>query len=404
MGRAFGESCRFNIELMDRPMKTVIVAGGAGFIGANFVRRALARGDGRQDYRQDYRIVVFDKLTYAGNLLNLREVEQNPRFNFVRGDIMDRRAVRNLLAELHPAAILNFAAETHVDRSIDGPRDFVETNVVGTFELLETARGFYQELPPAERASFRFLHVSTDEVYGSLGDGRASVEEDPYAPNSPYAASKAAADHFVRAYHVTYGLPVLTTNCSNNYGSYQYPEKLIPLLIAIAIAGKPLPVYGDGLNVRDWIFVEDHCAALLAVLERGTLGDKYNIGANCERTNLALIGELCATLDELAPPRQNPALSGRSVTSYRDLITFVRDRPGHDRRYALDSGLIRRELGWSPQVALADGLRATARWYLDNRDWCARVQEGRYRGERLGLATGPDDPVARSAARESRQN
>lgn len=359
-------------------MKTIVVAGGAGFIGANFVRIALSQ--------RDWRVCVLDKLTYAGSRLNLREVENNPRYTFLLGDITDRQAIRAALTQLKPDAIVNFAAETHVDRSIDGPRDFLETNVVGAFEMLDAARAYCQELNSAERARFRFLHVSTDEVYGSLAGDRSSVEEDPYAPNSPYAASKASADHFVRAYHETYGLPVLTTNCSNNYGYYQYPEKLIPLVIARAVAGKPVPVYGDGLNVRDWIFVEDHCAALLAVMERGQIGKKYNIGANCERTNLALISELCTILDELSPPGRNPLLASRGVASHAKLITFVQDRPGHDRRYALNCSLIQRELGWQPRVSLTDGLFATVRWYLENREWCAAVQRGRYAGERLGLA------------------
>jgi dTDP-glucose 4,6-dehydratase len=364
------------------------VAGGAGFIGSNFVRIALAR--------DHWRVVVFDKLTYAGSRLNLQPVEHNPRFKFFLGDITDRKAMRAVLTESRPDALLNFAAETHVDRSIDGPRDFLETNVIGTFELLEAARAHCQELSPTERESFRFLHVSTDEVYGSLGDRRASTENDPYAPNSPYAASKASADHFVRAYHETFGLPVLTTNCSNNYGYYQYPEKLIPLAISNAIGGKPIPIYGDGLNVRDWIFVDDHCEALIAILEHGQPGRKYNIGANCEQTNSALIAQICTILDELSPPGLNPLLTSQGVKSHADLISFVADRPGHDRRYALDSRLIQRELGWQPRVGLAEGLRTTVRWYLDNREWCIAVRRGRYTGGRLGLSGISSQPTTAS--------
>ena len=370
-------------------MKTLMVAGGAGFIGANFVRIGLSQ--------REWRIVVFDKLTYAGSRLNLREVETNPRYTFLLGDITDRQAVRSAVERLRPDAILNFAAETHVDRSIDGPHAFLQTNVLGAFEMLEAARAYSEQLNPAERQNFRFLHISTDEVYGSLDDGCSSSEDAAYAPNSPYAASKASADHFARAYHETYGLPVLTTNCSNNYGYYQYPEKLIPLAIASATAGKPIPIYGDGLNVRDWIFVEDHCEALIAVLERGHVGTKYNIGANCERTNLALIGKVCAILDELSPPSRNPSLVSRGIASYAELMTFVRDRPGHDRRYALDCSRIQGQLGWNPRRSLDEGLQATVRWYLANREWCEGVQRGRYSGERLGLSAdrGPVSSAAR---------
>jgi dTDP-glucose 4,6-dehydratase len=366
-------------------MKTVMVAGGAGFIGANFVRIALAK--------REWRIVVFDKLTYSGSRLNLQEVEKNPRYTFVLGDITDREALQSAIERLRPQIILNFAAETHVDRSIDSPRVFLQTNVVGAFQMLEAARDYWEQLNGVERQSFRYLHVSTDEVYGSLSDGSAAATEDgAYAPNSPYAASKASADHFARAYRETYGLPVLTTNCSNNYGYYQFPEKLIPLAIGSATGGKPIPIYGDGLNVRDWIFVQDHCEALIAVLERGQVGTRYNIGANCERTNLALIGEICAILDELSPPNRNPVLALRDIGSYGELITFVPDRPGHDRRYALDSTRIRRELGWKPRRSFEEGLRATVHWYLTNREWCESVQRGRYSGERLGLSAhnGPD--------------
>ena len=365
-------------------MKTLMVVGGAGFIGANFARLAHARGE--------YRIVVFDKLTYAGSLLNLRAIENDERYVFVRGDITDRAALNEVLARWRPAAIVNFAAETHVDRSIDGPRSFLGTNVLGIFELLEAVRHHVSLLTPEERAEFRFVQVSTDEVYGSLEAGERACETDAYAPNSPYAASKAAGDHFVRAYRETYGLPVLITNCTNNYGPYQFPEKLIPLAIAKAVAGEPIPIYGDGLNVRDWIFVEDHCSAVLAVLENGRLGAKYNIGSGSERTNLELIGTLCETLEELLPAARNPALAARGVASYASLMTFVADRPGHDRRYALDSSLIERELGWQPRTNLREGLRATVAWYLNEREWSAAVQGGNYRGERLGLASGRDLP------------
>jgi dTDP-glucose 4,6-dehydratase len=362
-------------------MKTILVAGGAGFIGANFVRLALAH--------RDWRVVVFDKLTYAGNLLNLREVENHPHYGFAPGDITDRPRLRATIAQVRPDVIVNFAAETHVDRSIDGPRDFVETNVMGAFELLEALREYAAQLEPAARAALRFVQVSTDEVYGSLGEQGRSVEEDAYAPNSPYAASKAAADHFVRAYRETYRLPVLITNCTNNYGPYQFPEKLIPMVVAKATAGEPIPIYGDGGNVRDWVFVEDHCAGLLAVLERGREGAKYNIGGDCERTNLELIRTICGVLEELSPAAQNPALQSRGIASYASLMSFVPDRPGHDRRYALDCRLIVGELGWRPRVALADGLRRTVGWYLANREWSERVQSGRYRGERLGLGVAP---------------
>jgi dTDP-glucose 4,6-dehydratase len=329
----------------------LLVTGGAGFIGANFVLQAIAA--------TGETIVNLDKLTYAGSLENLAPLSGDARLAFVRGDICDRALVRGLLAEHRPRAIVHFAAESHVDRSIDGPADFVQTNVVGTFSLLEEAAAYWKSLEAAERARFRFLHVSTDEVYGSLApDDPAFSEARPYAPNSPYAASKAAADHLVRAYHVTYGLPTLTTNCSNNYGPRQFREKLIPLMVTNALAGKPLPVYGDGRNVRDWLYVEDHCAALLAVLEQGRAGETYNIGARCEKNNLELVTELCALLDE-ARPRP----SGR----YADLIRFVTDRLGHDRRYAIDASKIARELGWRPAQDFQSGLRKTVEWYLGRR-------------------------------------
>jgi len=358
-------------------MGTLIVTGGAGFIGCNFVRLALERTDAR--------VVVVDSLTYAGNLESLADVSESPRFAFVRADIADRDAIRACLDEHRPAAIVNFAAETHVDRSIDDPAAFVRTNVAGTFELLEAARQLLKQSTPAEREAFRFLHVSTDEVYGTLGDSGRFSEDTPYAPNSPYAASKAAADHLLRAYHETYRLPTLLTNCSNNYGPYQFPEKLIPLMILNAVEGKPLPIYGDGGNVRDWLFVEDHCAGVLEVLRRGRPGDKYNIGGDCEKRNVEIIDALCAILEQERPAAGNPALSGQGLRSYLELKRFVKDRPGHDRRYAIDASKIRNELGWRPAHDLESGLRRTVRWYLENPGWCESVQSNKYRRERLGL-------------------
>jgi dTDP-glucose 4,6-dehydratase len=358
-------------------MDVWLVTGGAGFIGSNFVRVALARTAAR--------LVVLDKLTYAGNLESLADVAGSPRFHFVRADIADRSAVEQTLREHRPTAILNFAAESHVDRSIDGPAAFVHTNVVGAFTLLEAARRHLAGLDAATRARFRFLHVSTDEVYGSLGPTGAFSETTPYDPRSPYSATKAAADHLVRAYFGTYGVPVLVTHCSNNYGPYQYPEKLVPLVILNAFEGRELPLYGDGGNVRDWIYVEDHCAGILRVLEAGRVGERYNIGASDERTNLALVDAICARLEAIAPAARNPRLAAAGVARYADLKRFVPDRPGHDRRYAIDASRICRELGWRPAYDLERGLAATVRWYLDHRDWCEAVQAGTYRRERLGL-------------------
>jgi dTDP-glucose 4,6-dehydratase len=358
---------------------TWIVTGGAGFIGCNFVRLVLT---GR-----DVRVVVLDKLTYAGHLASLADVAVHPRFVFQQGDIADRALVERLVAEHRPRAIVNFAAESHVDRSIDGPGAFVQTNVVGTFELLDASRAYWATLDEDGRRAFRFLHVSTDEVYGTLGPTGAFHEETPYAPNSPYAASKAAADHLVRAWFHTYGLPVIITNCSNNYGPYQFPEKLIPLMLLNAVEGRPLPIYGDGQNVRDWLFVEDHCRGILLALEQGTLGEKYNIGGGNERTNLEILDLLCDRLEAHVPAAGNPVLRARGLTSYRELKTFVADRPGHDRRYAIDATRIRRELGWKPAHDFASGLDRTVAWYLANRAWCATVQEHRYGRERLGLAS-----------------
>jgi dTDP-glucose 4,6-dehydratase len=357
---------------------TLLVTGGAGFIGANFVRLAIERTPAR--------VVVADKLTYAGNLASLAPVSGHPRFAFVQADIADRGAVATLFREHRPRWVVNFAAETHVDRSIDGPRAFLTANVAGTFELLEAARRFLGDAEAPARAAFRFLQVSTDEVYGTLGPDGLFTETTAYAPNSPYAASKAAADHFVRAYHATFGVPTLTTNCSNNYGPYQYPEKLIPLTLLNALEGRPLPIYGDGGNVRDWLYVEDHCEAILLALERGRSGEQYNVGAHNERTNLEVVERLCDLLERERPAASNPALAGRGIARYADLKTFVADRPGHDRRYAIDAAKTRRELGWAPRHDFEEGLRRTVRWYLEHREWCETVQAGRYERQRLGLA------------------
>jgi dTDP-glucose 4,6-dehydratase len=332
--------------------------------------------------RTSSRIAVVDKLTYAGSLLNLAGAVDDPRVTFVKADIADRAAMADVFAAHRPSAVVNFAAETHVDRSIDGPSPFIDTNIVGTFVLLETALAMTRELPATERTAFRFLHVSTDEVYGTLGDQGLFSEETPYAPNSPYAASKASADHLVRAYFHTYGLPTVITNCSNNYGPYQFPEKLIPLTILNALEGRPLPIYGDGGNVRDWLHVDDHCAGVLTALDRGAPGGKYNIGGGSERTNLQVVEGICVALEVLVPAHENPALMGRD--SYMSLRAFVADRPGHDRRYAIDASKIRRELGWSPRHDFESGLRSTVEWYVRNREWCRAVQSGRYDRERLG--------------------
>jgi dTDP-glucose 4,6-dehydratase len=351
-------------------MKPILVTGGAGFIGSCFVRQWVA------DEREP--LVNLDKLTYAGNLDSLLPVAGRLNYRLVEGDIGDRPLVGRLLAEHRPRAIVNFAAESHVDRSIDGPAEFVRTNVLGTYELLEAARAYWNSLAEPDRSEFRFLHVSTDEVYGSLGPTGTFDEQSRYAPNSPYAASKAASDHFVRAYHHTYGLPVLTTNCSNNYGPYQFPEKLIPLMILNALEGKPLPIYGDGQQVRDWLFVEDHCRAIREVLGRGRIGEIYNIGGNCERANMQVVTTICELVDRLRPGLPHSPCSG--------LVTFVTDRPGHDRRYAIDAGKIRTELGWRPRQSFESGLALTVGWYLENSGWVERVTSGKYARERLGIA------------------
>lgn len=349
-------------------MRSILITGGAGFIGSSLVRQLVGAGQ--------YRVVTFDKLTYAGNLDSLADVFQVPHHAFVWGDIADRQLVANLLVEHRPAAIINLAAETHVDRSIDSPEAFVQTNVVGTWRLLEATRDYWQSLPAAEQASFRFLHVSTDEVYGSIAAPDRASEDSPLAPNSPYAASKAAADQFVRAYQRTYGLPTITTRSSNNYGPFQFPEKLIPLMILAAVSGRKLPLYGDGQHVRDWLHASDHGEGLLATLERGRPGEVYNLGGDCQRTNLKVVQSICRIVDELRP----------DVAAAANRLEFVADRPGHDRRYALDSGKAQRELSWRPRYDLESGLRATVAWYLSHPDWIERITSGKYRGERLGLA------------------
>jgi len=358
-------------------MGTLIVTGGAGFIGCNFVRHALAHTADR--------VVVVDKLTYSGHLENLQDVVGNPHYELVQADIADRPAMEALLRRCRPWALVNFAAETHVDRSIDDPRPFIETNLTGTYVLLDVVRRHLAEWDPDERAGFRFLHVSTDEVYGTLGQTGLFTEATAYAPNSPYAASKAGADHLVRAYHHTYGLPTLVTNCSNNYGPYQYPEKLIPLMVLNAMEAKPLPIYGDGGNVRDWLYVEDHCAGILEVLRSGWPGQSYNIGGNSERTNLQVVDAICSALENLRPARDNPALRARGLDGYGQLRSFVADRPGHDRRYAIDSSKLQAELGWRPHHDFEQGIYDTVRWYLEHRDWCQSVQAGQYQRQRLGL-------------------
>jgi dTDP-glucose 4,6-dehydratase len=343
---------------------TILVTGGAGFIGSNFILQWIGE--------EKSPLINLDKLTYAGNPENLRSLSAEPLYCFNQGDICDRESLRSLLKQAVPRAIVHFAAESHVDRSIRGPDDFIRTNVNGTFSLLEEVRAYWSGLPESEQRAFRFLHVSTDEVYGSLGpDDHAFNENTPYAPNSPYSASKAASDHLVRAYHHTYGLPTLTTNCSNNYGPFQFPEKLIPLTILNARAGKPLPVYGDGLNVRDWLHVEDHCRAIRRVLAQGRPGQTYNVGGSEEKTNISVVETICSILDEIS--------AGNPVTPHKQLIKFVKDRPGHDRRYAIDSSKIRHELGWEPRETFTSGLRKTVAWYLANEVWVRDVMNGSYR-------------------------
>ncbi|WP_374558358.1 dTDP-glucose 4,6-dehydratase [Thermomonas sp.] len=350
-------------------MTTWLVTGGAGFIGGNFVLDAVARG---------IRVVNLDALTYAGNRDTLASLDGHPDHVFMHGDIGDRGLVARLLAEHRPDAVLNFAAESHVDRSIDGPAAFIQTNVVGTLALLEAVRDHWKGLEGEAKEAFRFLHVSTDEVYGSLGETGRFTESTPYAPNSPYSASKAASDHLVRAFHHTYGLPVLTTNCSNNYGPYHFPEKLIPLVIAKALAGEPLPVYGDGKQVRDWLFVADHCEAIRTVLAKGRVGETYNVGGNAEKQNIEVVQAICALLDQRRPREDGLPRASQ--------ITFVADRPGHDRRYAIDASKLRDELGWVPKYSFERGLAETVDWYLAHQDWVRRVLDGSYRLERIGVA------------------
>ena len=350
---------------------TLLLTGGAGFIGSAVVRYLIAH--------TGWTVVNVDKLTYAGNLESLTEVAQHPRYHFAQMDICDHQAINHLFRQYQPRAIMHLAAESHVDRSIDGPAAFIETNVTGTSVLLEAARAYWKTLPEAQKGRFRFHHVSTDEVYGSLGPEGLFTETSPYQPNSPYSASKAASDHLVRAWHETYGLPVLITNCSNNYGPYQFPEKLIPLVILNALAGKPLPIYGKGDQIRDWLYVDDHVRALLRVLEHGQPGATYNIGGHNEKTNLQVVRSLCAILDQKRP--QHPA----GIKHYAELITHVTDRPGHDQRYAIDAGKIERELGWIPAETFDSGLEKTVDWYLNNNTWCQHVLDGSYRGERLGV-------------------
>jgi len=350
-------------------MKTFFVTGGAGFIGGNFILNLMKTGQAI--------VINYDKLTYAGNLDTLISIEENPHYTFEQGDICDSDRLKKLFERHAIDVVVHFAAESHVDRSIETPGDFIQTNVLGTYELLEIAHWYWRELNKTRKDNFRFLHVSTDEVYGSLGKTGLFTEQTAYAPNSPYAASKASSDHLVRAYHKTFNLPVLTTNCSNNYGPYQFPEKLLPLMITKALSGKPLPIYGDGKQIRDWLYVEDHCRAILEVLENGTVGQVYNIGGHNEKTNLEVVHTLCNILDEMVP--DSP------YRPHKSLITFVEDRPGHDRRYAIDAGKIKKELGWVPRESFETGLQKTVCWYLDNKTWTDRVLSGAYRGERLGL-------------------
>ncbi len=369
--RACGSLVRIQ-ESRETGLETVIVTGGAGFIGSAVIRHLIEHSD--------YRVVNFDKLTYAGNLESLLSVAENPNYVFFKGDICDQAAVYQLFDEYRPSAVMHLAAESHVDRSIDGPADFITTNIVGTSVLLEVARQYWIDLD--DNKSFRFHHISTDEVFGSLGPSGLFNEHSPYQPNSPYSASKAASDHLVRAWHETYGLPVVITNCSNNYGPYQFPEKLIPLMILNALAGEPLPVYGKGDQVRDWLYVDDHARALCLVLEQGDLGETYNIGGHNEKKNIDVVKTLCRLLDKKVTSQP------QGITRFEELITYVTDRPGHDQRYAIDAGKINNVLGWQPEETFESGLAKTIDWYLDNPQWCEHVRDGSYQGERLGLAVG----------------
>jgi len=373
--------------------KTWLVTGGAGFIGSNLVRWALR-------HRPEVTVVVLDKLTYAGSLENLREVENSDRFCFVEGDIGSRTTVRRVFEKHRPTQIIHLAAESHVDRSIDGPRTFIDTNVVGTFELLEAARSHYGTLSGAEKENFRFLQISTDEVYGSLGSEGYFTEETAYAPNSPYSASKASADLLVRAYHHTYGLPTIISNCSNNFGPFQFPEKLIPLVILNALDGKPLPIYGDGGNIRDWIYVEDHCAGIVRALEAGRPGEQYVFGGNSELSNLEVVDAICDELDSLRPVAENQALKNQGIDRYSELKSFVEDRPGHDRRYAIDASKAKRELDWTPEVDFQTALNRTIVWYLEHDDWQRAIRaEGDARSRR-GLSAGTSNTTTQGAGKD----
>jgi len=350
----------------------ILITGGAGFIGSALIRHVLGN--------TEHSVVNVDKLTYAGNLESLKSIEHNLNYQFEKADICDAAKMNQILHHHQPDAIMHLAAESHVDRSIDGPADFIQTNIVGTYVLVEAARNYWQNLTGDKKAQFRFHHISTDEVYGDLpNDNSLFTEETSYEPSSPYSASKASSDHIVRAWHRTYGFPVLVTNCSNNYGPYHFPEKLIPLVTLNALEGKPLPVYGDGKQIRDWLYVDDHARALLAVVETGKIGETYNIGGHNEKENITVVRSICGILEELQPQKPN------GIAKYEDLITFVKDRPGHDLRYAIDASKIAKELGWTPKETFETGLKKTIQWYLDNRDWCRNVQDGSYRRERLGL-------------------
>jgi len=356
--------------------ETIFITGGAGFIGSNFVRYVFNK--------TKLRMVIIDKLTYAGHKVSLQDVLKSSRVCFEKADIADTIAIRRLYQRYKPSFVVNLAAESHVDRSIDSPGDFIETNIVGAHVMLDQGLQFYKNLVPAKQKQFRFLHVSTDEVYGSLGKTGLFKETTPYSPNSPYSASKASADHLVRAYYETYGFPALITNCSNNYGPYQFPEKLIPLVLLNAMEGKKVPIYGDGMNIRDWLYVEDHCSGILLALQKGNLGEKYNIGGRNECNNLQVVDTLLDELEKCFPAKRNPALIRQGFCCYEELKTFVKDRPGHDRRYAIDASKIRRELGWKPKHNFKSGIASTVRWYLSNLDWCRAVQKN-YARERLGL-------------------
>jgi dTDP-glucose 4,6-dehydratase len=354
----------------------ILVTGGAGFIGSAVIRHII-------NHTND-EVINLDKLTYAGNLDSLEEVEQSPRYTFIQEDICNREAIDTILHEHQPACIMHLAAESHVDRSIDGPAVFIESNIVGTYTLLDACLSYWQALPKEQQHAFRFHHISTDEVYGDLGKTGLFTEQTPYAPSSPYSASKASSDHLVRAWQRTYGLPTLITNCSNNYGPHQFPEKLIPLIIQNAISGKTLPIYGKGTQVRDWLHVEDHARALYCVITTGKIGETYNIGGHNEKQNIEVVHQICSILEEVFPKKPN------GVNQYTDLITYVNDRPGHDVRYAIDANKIQRELGWTPEETFESGIRKTVKWYLDNQQWCQRVLDGSYQGERLGLAPNGD--------------